>query len=792
LAASLYQDLPFEQLVDALQPERDMSRNALFQVAFSLHAPVDGAVDLSGLALSTISVDAGTAKFDLTLELADTPQGLQGSIDYNLDLFDPTTIRRLAAHLENLLAAATGTPECPVAELGLLSDAERHQLVAEWNDTARGVARGRLIHHLFEQQAERSPDAAAVLWADGVLSYRDLDQRANRLARHLRTLGIGRGAMVAVLLPRDGEMVIPLLAILKAGAAYVPFDGHFPAARMRWILASLGIRCLLAKRAGLGLLAEAISGLPDLSHLVLLDAGAPADAVPGFAGTVWNAGALTALSAEPLPAAGLESDFAYVIFTSGSTGTPKGVAVRHRPVVNLIEWVGESFGMGAADRVLFVTSLTFDLSVYDIFGLLAAGGSIRVASEDELREPAALARLLRDEPITFWDSAPAMLQQLAPELAAGHQAAGPSLRLVFLSGDWIPVTLPGQIVAAFPGARVIGLGGATEATVWSNFHPIVEVDPRWLSIPYGRPIWNSRYHVLDEQFGPSPIGIPGDLYIAGECLSSGYAGEPRLTAEKFVPAPFAASPGSVLYRTGDRARYRPDGNLEFLGRLDHQVKIRGFRIELGEIEAALREQPAVREAVALAREDGPGSRRLVAYLLQEKEIDLTELRRELRRRLPEYMIPSAFVVLPEFPVTANGKLDRKALPSPERDQPAAREDFVPPRTPTEAALAAIWREVLAVEHVGAGDNFFELGGHSLNAAQVISRTRSICGVELRLRDLFQAENLATLAEWIDAASLAVAVPGELESLMEELALLSEEDAERLLASGETLVGGGER
>ncbi|HYG62223.1 MAG TPA: AMP-binding protein, partial [Thermoanaerobaculia bacterium] len=420
-------------------------------------------------------------------------------------------------------------------------------------------------------------------------------------------------------------------------------------------------------------------------------------------------------------------------------------AVRHRPVANLVEWALRAFAFGPGDRVLFVTALSFDLSVFDVFGLLAAGGSIHVASRRDLEEPERLVHLLLEEPITFWDSAPAALLQLAPLFP--EPAAESRLRLVFFSGDWIPLALPGRVRAAFPGARVVSLGGATEATVWSNVFPVEEIQPHWVSIPYGRPIQNARYHILDGSLLPCPVGVPGDLYIGGGCLSSGYAAAPDLTADRYLPDPFGREAGGRLYRTGDRARFFADGNIEFLGRLDHQVKIRGFRIELGEIEAALCQHEAVREAVVLVREDVPGQRRLVAYVTPRRETAPgdEELRRFCGSRLPDYMVPAAFVALGLFPVTPNGKLDRAALPAPEDDGAGAGRALAAPRTSMEQAVAEVWAAVLGREAVGIHDGFFALGGDSLLAIQLIMRLRERLGVELPLRALFEHPTVADLA-----------------------------------------------
>jgi len=453
--------------------------------------------------------------------------------------------------------------------------------------------------------------------------------------------------------------------------------------------------------------------------------------------------------ADRLPAVAAPEDLAYVIHTSGSTGQPKGIVVQHRPVANLIAWINPAFGLGPSDRVLFVTSLCFDLSVWDLFGVLAAGGCVHVASEEELQDAERLMRVLLEEPVTIWDSAPAALVRLAP-LFPAEPAVHSRLRRVMLSGDWIPVTLPDRVRAAFPHAEVTGLGGATEATVWSNWFPIGEVDPGWTSIPYGRPMPNAQYHVLDAGLSPCPAGVPGDLYIGGDCLCVGYAHQPDLTAAAFVPDPFG-KPGARLYRTGDRARYFADGNLEFLGRIDHQVKIRGFRIELGEIEVALARHADVREAVVLAREDVPGDKRLVAYVVPA-EGELPDLRDFLRQTLPDYMIPAAFVELAALPVTPNGKLDRRALPAPQWDR-GETDESAAPVTPTEQALAALWREILGVERVGIRDSFFDLGGHSLLATRLVARIRESFQVEMPLRAIFQAPALGELAAVLDAAAL---------------------------------------
>jgi thioester reductase-like protein/amino acid adenylation domain-containing protein len=440
---------------------------------------------------------------------------------------------------------------------------------------------------------------------------------------------------------------------------------------------------------------------------------------------------------------------AYIIYTSGSTGVPKGVVVRHQPVINLINWVNRTFQVSSTDQILFVTSLCFDLSVYDIFGLLAAGGSIDIASETQQKSPEQLLYLLCSEPITFWDSAPAVLQQLVPFFDSAPATHLSHLRLVFLSGDWIPTTLPDALKEAFPGTEVIGLGGATEATIWSNYYPIDTVDPEWVSIPYGKPIQNAQYHILDSHLNPCPIGVPGDLYIGGDCLATGYANDPTKTAQRFIADPFSPEPEVRLYHTGDLARYLPDGNIEFLGRLDHQVKVRGFRIELGEIETALRRHPAVCHTVVMAREDTPGQKRLVAYLLTTQNVSVAHLRSYLREKLPEYMIPAVFVMLEAFPLTPNGKIDRKALPIPEISRSDLEATFVAPQTEVEQQIAAIWSELLGIHPLGIHDHFFELGGNSLLAARAIAKMQDTLKVEIPVRYLFEFPTIDRLAQRLE-------------------------------------------
>jgi len=813
LGAYLHKDLPFEVLVDDLQPRRDLSQPPLFQVMFTLlNAARARLPRLPGLRLEVPALASGASRFDLLFALAessggsvdgaggsadgagggaDTPgaggaaggwTGWGGRIEYSTDLFDAATIRRAAGHFQALLAAAADQPDRSLSELPLLSPGERHQLSREWNDTAAGhrlpggdglPAAG--VHELFERQARRTPQAVAAIAAGAgePLTYAELDRRADRLAGRLARLGVATGVTVGVHLERSPAMLVALLAILKAGGAYVPVGTSLPVERIAVMLRLAGVRCLVTQRDRLDALGAAAAGL---RQVVLLGA----DGVPLPAGAVGSApgpaaepalepavepaaGPALEPAAEPPPGPGRDAagelparrtapgDPAYVIFTSGSTGQPKGVVVCHGAVLNLLAWVAGSFGIGPRDRVLFTNSLGFDLSVYDVFGLLAAGGSVRVASDAELAEPARLWQLLADGGITFWDSAPAALEQVLALAPAGAVPPAADLRLVFLSGDWVPLGLPDLVRRHFPAARVVALGGATEATVWSNSFAVAEVPPHWTSIPYGRPMLNAAYHVLDQALAPCPIGVAGDLSIGGDCLATGYAGEPRLTAERFLPDPFSSRPGARLYRTGDRARLWADGTIEFLGRLDDQVKIRGFRIELGEIEAVLEQHPAVGRAVVVAL-GGRHEKSLVAYLVPAAGAapEDGELRDLLGRQLPRHMMPAAFVTLAALPLTANGKVDRRALPAPRRGDERAREQ-APPRTTTEQLLAGIWTQLLGLPRVARHDDFFALGGHSLLASQLIARVRETFALDLPLQTVFEMPALASLAARIDTA-----------------------------------------
>lgn len=756
------EDYPFAHVVHDLGVVPDQSRPPLFQTSLVYQqSPLidmstlvfdvvseDRPVDLGGLVLDPFPVAAQQGQFDLSLWAGKVGGALHGDLKLDAALFDEATGHRMAEQFQQLLRGIVAGPDRPISKLPLMDDSERHRILHDWNDTARPYPRDRRIPQLFEEQAARTPDAVAVTSTDSRLTYAELEERANRLAHHLRAMGVGPGKLVAVLIDRTPDTVVALLGILKAGGGYVPLEAHYPRARVEFILGSLGIAVVLTQSAHLARLGELDA--PDLQDIVCLEAaGIPPDATVGPV-HVWSwEDVLRQPPTRPEPAGASPDDTAYVIFTSGSTGTPKGVSVRHRPVVNLIDWVNRTYAVGPGDRLLFITSLSFDLSVYDVFGALAGGATIRIASRDEIQDPRGLTRLLCEDGITIWDSAPPALNQLVPFLPPS--APDSPLRLVLLSGDWIPVKLPDQVRDTFPRAQVVSLGGATEATIWSNSYDIGVVDPTWPSIPYGRPIQNARYYILDRAHNPCPIGVPGDLYIGGEVLADGYVNDPDLTAAKFVSDPFVDDPDARMYDTGDRARFLPDGNIQFLGRRDFQVKIRGFRIELGEIEAVLGDHPDVADCVVVARDEG-GDRHLVAYVVSSSPSapSAAQLRTFLLERLPEFMVPQHFVTLQQLPLTPNGKLDRKALPVPERRREDLLTEYVAPATDLERAIVDVWKDVLAIDRVGVTDSFYDLGGDSLAAVRVVYEIEQRMGRVVPVSALLRAPSVRELAGRLEA------------------------------------------
>ncbi len=1034
LGAYAHQDVPFEKLVEELQPGRSLSHNPLFQVVFALQNAPTPPAEFSGLALKPLQVDHWTSKFDLVLHMVEGAEGLQGRLEYKTDLFDAATIKRMIGHFQVLLEGIVADPEQRIGTLPLLTEAERHQLLVEWNDTLTDFPQDKCLHQLLEQQVESRPDAIAAIFVDEQLTYGELNRRANQLAHHLRALGVGPDVTVGLCVERSLEMVVGILGILKAGGAYLPLDPTYPQERLSFMLEDAEASVLLTQQ-------RLVEALPEhTAKVVCLDAD-------------WKTVARE--SKENLIVEVTSDNLAYVIYTSGSTGRPKGIAIKHRGVVNNLLDLNRSFAVGHEDRVLALSSLSFDMCVYEVLGTLAAGAVIVIPEAIAERDPAHWTELMIQHRVTVWNSAPPLLEMLVEYVSDRPEMRPRHLRLALLGGDWVAVSLPDRLRALVPGMQVIVMGGATEASIHSIIYPVEKSDPDWKSIPYGRPMANQRAYVLDAHLQLVAVGVPGELHLGGVGLARGYFNRPDLTAEKFIPNPFSQEPMDRLYKTGDLARYQPDGNIELLGRMDFQVKIRGHRIELGEIEALLKQHPGVQEAAVVAREYGPGDKRLVAYLvpdqqhaftvrqllrfeseglltdrpryelpngmvitylnknetdfgykeifeeqdylrhgitldegacifdvganiglftlfvsqickdaviyafepippvfeilrinaalyglnvklfeyglssetksdtftyyphvsiisgrfadftderevvksfllsqqqadtseraLSSKEIDellaerlrseqvtcqlrtisevirennveridllkidvekseldvlvgirqedwpkikqvvvevnntdgrleritallkrhgyeltvrqhallkdtglydiysvrpirglssetggkpvfnsrpiwhspnllINDARRCLKEKLPEYMVPAAFVLLDALPLSPNGKVDRRALPSPDQSRPELEEAFVAPRNPVEEVVAGVWAEVLGVEKVGVDDNFFELGGHSLLATQVVSRLQEAFQVELTLRTLFESPTIAGLAESVEQA-----------------------------------------
>ncbi|MCW3054852.1 MAG: Non-ribosomal peptide synthetase component, partial [Chthonomonadales bacterium] len=690
LGAYANQDLPFEKLVEEVQPERDLSYNPLTQVMFVLlNAPIQSQ-QFPGIRTETLDIETAAAQYDLVIHMVETADGMTGYLDYYTDLFEPETISRMLGHFRTLLEAVVVDADLPVARIPLLTHAERQQLLVEFNASSVDFGPPQLLHRHFEAQAERCPDAPAVFFGDETLTYAALDARANKLAWHLQELGVGPDMLVGISVERSVEMVVGILGILKAGGAYVPLDPSYPQERLAFMLEDTGTKVLLTQ-------AHLRDRLPQgEAQIVCLDSDWPG---------------LNTLSPNSPPSDVTPENLSYVIYTSGSTGQPKGIAIRHAGVGNNLLDLNTRFDVGPSDRVLALSSLSFDMCVYEVLGALCAGAGIVMPAQSQLREPIEWAHLIQKHGVTLWNSAPALLKMLVDLVEAREDLWPRSLRLALLGGDWVPVTLPDRLKAMAPDLRFIVMGGATEASIHSTLFEVTETDPDWRSIPYGHAMANQTTFLLDGAQQLVPIGVPGELYLGGGGLGRGYWNRQELTDQKFLPHPFV--PGERLYRTGDLARWRPDGEIELLGRIDYMVKIRGLRIELGEIEALLRRHPAVQEAVVAAK--GPDSdKQLIAYVVlrqrAEAEERIQELRTWIKAHLPEYMTPAAFLLMDRLPLSPNGKVDRKALPLPEIAETLDRATFVAARTPTEEILTGIWADVLGIKLVGIHANFFEIGG----------------------------------------------------------------------------------
>ncbi len=729
LSAQDHQELPFEKLVEELQPKRDTSYTPIFQVMLVLQNTPLPEIRMPGLVLRRIPLHGDTSKFDLLLSLQQSGECINAELEYDSELFHASTMERMVAHFRTLLATALQLPEKPISQLSMVSEAETHKLLIEWNDTAHVYPlQNAFIHQQIERQAEINPHAVAVQFEDLKLTYAELNRRANQLAWKLRSLGVGTGVLVAICVERSLEMVVGLLGTIKSGAAYVPLDPAYPKDRLAYMMNDGQAPVLLTQ-------SSLTTALPEHQALVLrLDSD-------------W----LEQIASQPdqNPDVVLDdADLAYVIYTSGSTGQPKGAMNTHAGIRNRLLWMQEAYQLTPSDAVLQKTPFSFDVSVWEFFWPLMMGARLVVASPGGHQDSSYLVEIIRSGQITTIHFVPSMLQMFLQEHGVEQCS---SLKRVICSGEALPLELKNRFFTRL-NCELHNLYGPTEAAVDVTWWHCREKD-ELQTVPIGRPIANIQMYVLDSHMRPIPENVTGEIYIGGIGLARGYWKRPALTAEKFLPNPFGAA-GTRIYRTGDVGRYREDGAIEYLGRTDHQVKIRGFRIELGEIEAALLRCPGVRESVVVVSKEKTGDKRLIAYVATDglpAEHLTQELKTRLKQELPAYMAPSAFVVMERLPLSPNGKVDRNALPAPEftPDNSAA----VMPRTATEESLAGIWADVLGSHSIGVHSNFFDLGGHSLLAIQVTSRINDVFKVNLSLRTLFETPTIAGLAQKIDTALL---------------------------------------
>ncbi|HEY0512066.1 MAG TPA: amino acid adenylation domain-containing protein [Thermoanaerobaculia bacterium] len=727
LDAYAHQDVPFEKLVEELNPPRDMARTPLFQVMLMLLNTPGEAMDLPGLKLRPVAIESRTSKMELSVYLVDAPTGVEGFLEYNTDLFERATMERLLDHYQRVIGTVIEDPEVPLSELSLLSEEERRQVLVDWNATQAAFP-PTTLHGWIEERVRQAPEAVAVEFEASRLTYRELDGRANRLARHLRGLGVGPETLVGIAMERSLEMLVGVLGVLKVGGGYVPIDPEYPKERLTHMLEDSRVPVLLTQES-------LLERLPEHGALVV--------AVDR------DAAAIAAASAEPVDAGATPANIAYVIYTSGSTGKPKGVQIPHSAVVNFLSSMSRKPGLTSADTLLAVTTLSFDIAGLELYLPLVCGARLLLVSRETTQAGEKLREVLESKGVTAMQATPATWRLL---LAAGW--LGDRSLKILCGGEALPRDLASQLLGVC--GSLWNVYGPTEATIWSTLDEVGAAGP----ITIGRPLDNTEIYLVSRQLKPVPVGVPGELLIGGAGLSRGYRGRPDLTAEKFIAHPFAdlgGEPGVRLYRTGDLARHLADGRVEFLGRIDHQVKVRGFRIELGDIEAALDQHPAIAQAVVVAREDSPGSKQLAAYVVTApgaEKPNVSDLRTHLKEKLPEYMVPAVFTFLEAMPLTPNGKVDRRALPAPDRAS-AARE-YVAPRDDKEQFFCELWQELLNLERVGVNDDFFELGGDSLLVIRVVTKANK-AAMGITTKQVFQHRTVADLA----------AVAGTIEILAEQ-------------------------
>jgi amino acid adenylation domain-containing protein len=733
LRAYEHQDVPFEKLVEELQPQRSLSRHPLFQVLFTLQD--GGELKLSGLELTWMDTANDIAKFDLSFFISETSTGLYAWFEYDTELFERPTVARMLRHFEVLLEAIAANPDARLSELPMLTEAEREQL-REWNQTTTDYGRDLCLQQIVETQVLQQPEAVAVLHGKEQITYRELNERANQLAHYLREHGVGLDVRVGILLERSVNFVVAVLGIIKAGGTYVPLDGTYPKQRLQFMLEDADVRLLLTER-------NQPQVATDATEVVYLDHAAEL---------------LANVSRENPENVNQAEDLAYVMYTSGSTGQPKGVAVTHRAINRLVRNT-EYVKLESSDRVGQTSNVSFDGATFEIWGALLHGATLVVLPKETVLSPLELKREIAKRKISVMFLTTALFNQMAQSVPEAFA----SLRYLIFGGEASDAQAVKRVVERGKPQHLVNGYGPTEGTTFTTTYEVNEVTPGH-ALPIGRPLSNTEVWVLDRQGHLAPAGVTGELYIGGDGIA----------------------PGARLYRTGDLVRYMSDGNIVFLKRMDHQVKVRGFRVELGEIEAALNQYWAISESVVIDNDDLPGGTRLIAYIVPEEGVEpaSAELYAFLKEKIPSYMIPSIFVTLKEIPLTPNGKVNRAELPVPQMSEDGASANFVAPRSPLEETLAEIWRETLGVAQIGVESNFFDLGGHSLMATRVVTQIRERFGVELPLRVLFESPTIAGLAQHLDAVQVKETQLSRILSMLENVENISEEEVAALLANAE--------
>lgn len=724
--AYAHQALPIEYLVRELQPQRAAGQNPFFQVMLSLDPP--SAPLASGWEMRLLPLESGAAKFDLSLEMQERAQGLLTYLEYNTDLFDTTTIERLTGHWQTLLEGITANPDQRIADLPLLTEAQWRQQVIAWNATQAAYPEQQCFHELFEAQVERTAEAVAVICERAQLTYRELNRVANQLARYLQARGVGPESVVPLLAERGIPFLTAMLAIFKAGAAYLPLDPRHPPSRIRHILEHSRARLLLAAKNFASLLAQA-AGETEAVYFEDLH--------------------LEGTEAEDLPVRATPHNLAYVIYTSGSTGLPKGAMLEQRGMLNHLYAKVDTLHLTADDSVAQTASQCFDISVWQFLAALLVGGRTHIFPDSVAHDPTQLLAQVEQHRVSILETVPSLLRVMLESIEGGSRAYPrlEKLRWLVPTGEALPPEFCRRWLSVYPHIPLLNAYGPTECSDDVTHYPIsAPLADGQIHTPIGRPINNIRLYVLDRRLRPLPVGVSGDLYVGGVGVGRGYLNDARRTAEAFVPDPFSDLPGARLYRTGDLARYLADGTIEFLGRVDHQVKIRGYRIEPGEIESLLRQHGGVQDVVVVVREDSPGNKAMVAYVVASDGVTGNELRAYLKDKLPDYMVPSAFVLLEALPLTSNGKVDRRGLPAPDYGRLRQNDDFVSPASPLQRQLAQIWEELLEMRPIGIRDNFFDLGGHSLLVVRLFDRIEQVTGKKLALATLLAGPTIEQLSE----------------------------------------------